>query len=430
MTKSKYQKMKKLIFLGAIQLITAVSVSKAQSQLTINDCYKRAEENYPLIKQRELIIKTSAYTIDNIQKGYLPQVNIIGQATYQSAVTEVPIKVPGVNIAALSKDQYKVYGELNQVIYEGGVLEQQKQLQRANEAISRQQLDAELYQLKGRVNQLFFGTLLIDDQIKQNELLIKDLQLGLNKVQAAINNGTAFKSNGDLIKADLLKNRQHTIELRASRKAYIDMLELFIGKIGSDGIILVRPEPVSVSRQINRPELQVYSEQSKSLDVQNKLLTAKALPRLGFFAQGGAGKPGLNMLSNSFDAYYIGGIKLTWSPTVFYTMKKDKALIDINRENIEVQKETFLFNTNLTIKQQDAEINKYEQLLASDDEIIELRDKVKTSAMAQLENGVINGNDFLTEVNAEDQARQNKVLHQTQLLMAQYNQQTTTGNQQ
>lgn len=422
--------MKKLIFLCAIQLITVVLAGSAQSQLTINECYKKAEENYPLIKQRELISKTAAYTIDNIQKGYLPQVNINGQATYQSAVTQIPIKVPGMNIPAIGKDQYKFYGEVNQVIYDGGVLEQQKQLQKNNEAVNRQQLEADLYQLKGRINQLFFGVLLIDEQIKQNELLIKDLQLGLNKVQAAINNGTAFKSNGDVIKADLLKNKQHTIELRASGKAYMDMLELFIGKTTGDETILVKPQSVNVSRQINRPELQVFDEQSKSLDVQNKMLTAKALPRFGFFAQGGVGKPGLNMLSNSLDAYYIGGLKLTWSPSVFYTIKKDRALIGINRKSIEVQKETFLFNTNLTIKQQDAEISKYEQLLASDDEIIDLRSKVKTSALAQLENGVITSNDFLTEVNAEDQARQNKILHQTQLLMSQYNQQTTTGNQQ
>jgi len=424
--------MKKRIFLCAFFVLIAVFAGRAQSplQLTLADCYNQAEQNYPLIKQRELIAKTSEYNIDNIQKGYLPQLSFTGQATYQSTVTQIPIKVPGVNIPALSKDQYKAYGEINQVLYTGGELEQQKQLQKTSEAINRQQLEAELYQLKGRINQLFFGVLLLDEQIKQNDLLIKDLQLGLNKAEASIKNGTAFKSTGDVIKADILKNKQRTIELQASRKAYMDMLGLFTGTNTTAETVLVKPQPITVSEQINRPELLVYNEQAKNLDVQNKLLTSKTLPRLGLFLQGGVGRPGLDMLSNGLDAYYIGGIRLTWSPSIFYTLKKSRALIDINRKTLDVQKETFLFNTNLTVKQQDAEIGKYQQLLASDDEIIDLRNKIKTTAMAQLENGVINGNDFLSQVNAEDEARQNKILHETQLLMSQYNQQTTTGNQQ
>jgi len=208
------------------------------------------------------------------------------------------------------------------------------------------------------------------------------------------------------------------------------MLSLFIGKTIDEGTILVKPQPVTPSHDINRPELLVYEQQNKNLDVQNELLTSKALPKLSLFFQGGMGRPALDLLSNNLDAYYIGGIRLTWSPSVFYTLKKERALIDINRKTLDVQKETFLFNTNLTVKQQDAEIDKYQQLLASDDEIIGLRSKVKTTAMAQLENGVITSNDFLTEVNDEDQARQGKILHEIQLLMAQYNQQTTTGNQQ
>ena len=165
-------------------------------------------------------------------------------------------------------------------------------------------------------------------------------------------------------------------------------------------------------------------------NAQNKLLTVQTLPKLSLFLQGGFARPGLDLLSNNFAGYYIGGIKLTWSPSLFYTLKNSRALIDISRKNLAVEKETFLFNTNLTVKQQDADIGKYEQLLASDDRIIDLRTKVKNTAMAQLENGVITSNDFLIDVNDENQARQNKILHEVQLLMTQYNQQTTTGNQQ
>ena len=401
-----------------------------KAQLTLEDCYQLALQNYPEIKQRELITKTADYTIENIQKGYLPQLNINGQASYQSAVTALPIKIPGVTIPTLSKDQYKLYGELDQVVYDGGEIKQQKQLQRATEAVNQRQLETDLYQLKDRINQLFFGVLLVDEQIKQNELVIKDVQLGYDRIQGSIRNGTAFRSNGDLLQAQVLQDEQESINLRASRKAYTDMLGLFIGKTVDENTSLVKPSPVNVMHEINRPELLLYDQQAKSLDVQNKMLTAQTLPKLSLFLQGGFARPGLDLLSNNFAGYYIGGIKLTWSPSVFYTLKNSRALIDVSRKNLDVEKETFLFNTNLTVKQQDADIGMYQRLFASDDRIIELRTKVKNTAMAQLENGVITPNDFLTDVNDENQARQNKILHEVQLLMTQYNQQTTTGNQQ
>lgn len=424
--------MKKQFLLGAFQLLAIVFAGRAQTtgQLTLDDCYKLALQNYPQVKQRELIAKTADYTIENIQKGYLPQLNINGQATYQSAVTAIPIKLPGVNIPTLSKDQYKLYGEFDQVVYDGGAIKQQKQLQKVTEAVNQQQLETDLYQLKDRINQLFFGVLLVDQQLKQNDLVIKDVQLGYDKIQALIKNGTAFRSNGDVLLAELLQNKQQSINLHASRKAYTDMLSLFIGKTVDETTILIKPQPVNPSHEINRPELQGYDQQGKNLDVQNKLLTVQTLPKLNLFLQGGVSRPGLNFLSNSFDTYYIGGIRLTWSPSVFYTLKKSRALIDINRKSLDVQKETFLFNTNLTVKQQDADMGKFQRLLASDDEIINLRTRVKNTALTQLENGVITTNDFLINVNDENQARQNKILHEVQLLITQYNQQTTTGNQQ
>lgn len=419
--------MKKRIFL-VLSLLSLCFLCKAQ--LTLEDCYQLALQNYPSVKQRALIAKTADYTVENIQKGYLPQLNINGQAAYQSAVTALPIKIPGVAIPALSKDQYKLYGELDQVVYDGGEIKQQKQLEKTNEAVSEQQLEADLYQLKDRVNQLFFGVLLVDEQIKQNDLVIKDVQLGHDKVLGSIKNGTAFRSNADALQAQVLQDEQQSVNLRASRKAYTDMLSLFIGRTVDENTLLVAPPSVNVMHEINRPELQVYDLQAKNLDVQNKLLTIQALPKLSLFLQGGFGRPGLDLLSNNFAGYYIGGIKLTWSPSAFYTLKNNRALIEVSRKNLNVEKETFLFNTNLTVKQQDADIGKYQRLLASDDRIIELRNKVKKTAIAQLENGVITPNDFLIDVNDENQARQTKILHEVQLLMTQYNQQTTTGNQQ
>jgi outer membrane protein TolC len=419
----------RLLVLGGICLTGLMPPeAKAQTTLTIQDCYSLAKANYPLLKQRDLITKSKEYTVQNASKGYLPQLSINGSATYQSEVTAIPISIPGMNVPTLSKDQYKLYAEVNQTVYDGGIIKQQKQTHEANSVVDQQKLEVELYRINERINQLYFGILMIDEQLKQTELLKKDLQLGINRTETAIANGTAFKSSLDVLKAEMLKVNQRTIELKATRKGYLDMLSLFVNKTLDEQTQLTKPKQLNLSAQINRPELMMYDYQNKSLDVQSKMINAKNMPKVNLFVQGGYGRPALNMLNNNFETYYIGGVRMNWSLSGYYTSGKEKEIVNINRRAIELQKETFLFNTNNTVKQQSAEIAKLQELLSTDDEIITLRTGIKNTSSVQLQNGVINTNDYLREVNAEDNARQTKILHEIQLLMAQYNQQTTTGN--
>jgi outer membrane protein TolC len=423
MNKPVNKELMKNVLLAFLLLVTAQGYSQS---LTIEECYSLAEKNYPLVKQRELITRSTEYSMQNLSSGHMPQVSINGQATYQSEVTQIPIKVPGQE--TLSKDQYKLYAEINQSLFDGGLVRQQKQSQEVNAMVEQQKLEVELYKLKERINQLFFGVLLVDEQIKQAELLKNDIKLGMRKTEGALANGTAFKSSLDILKAELLKANQRTIELTALRKAYLEMLGLFINRELDAQVTLAMPVAVHASTEITRPELLMYAYQAKGLDAQNKILSARNLPRLNLFVQGGYGRPALNMLSNNFEPYYIGGVRLNWSLSGLYTTKRERAQLDITRKNIDVQKETFLFNTNFTLKQQNGEVNKYNDLLVADEEIVALRTSVKNTASVQLENGVINTNDYLREVNAEDQARQNRIVHEIQSLMAQYALQTTTGN--
>lgn len=397
--------------------------------LTIRDAYQLARRNYPMIRQQGLIEKTRDYSVSNAAKGYLPQLTVQGQATYQSAVTEfkLPVSTPGVEFPSISKDQYKVYGEVNQTIYDGGNVRTQVRSHEANAQVETQKLEVDLYKLNDRVNQLFFGVLMLEEQLRQNELLKKDINLGIKKVQALIDNGTAFKSNANTLKAELLKADQRTIDLNASRKAYLEMLGLLTGQQTGDSVVLEKPTELAVASDINRPELKLYDAQNRSLDVQSQLLDVRNRPKLNFFFQGGYGRPALNILNNGFDPYYITGLRLNWSLSGLYTARKDRELIRNSRDAIQLQKETFLFNTNLAARQQNAELDRFRQLLMTDDEIIALRESIKTTSAAQLENGVINTNDFLREVNAEDQARQNKILHGIQLLMSEYSLDNTLG---
>ena len=418
------------IFKSVIYFFSLLSFFTAEAQttsLSLDSCYILARTNYPLVRQYDLISKSTEYTIENANRGYLPQININAQATYQSAVVELPFQIPGVE--PLSKDQYKVYAELYQPIYDGGVVKQQKKIQKANSLLEQQKLETELYKLKSRVEQLFFGILMIEEQLKQTSLIQNDIQNGIKRTQGAVDNGAAFKSSVDLLKAEALKIEQRVLELQANKRAFTNMLGLLIGMTLDEETKLITPaSPAGYAGSINRPELLLFEYQRNSLDKQNGLLSAVNRPKLNLFFQGGYGRPAFNILSNDFEPYYIGGFRLNIPISGFYTLKNQRNLIDLNKRSVDLQQETFLLNTNLTLNHQSEEINKLQALLNTDEEIIRLRGSVKSAASAQLENGVITSSDYLREVNAEDAARQTRILHNIQLLMAQYQQKTSSGN--
>jgi len=403
----------------------------AQEPLSLQKAYDLAQQNYPLVKQRELIKQTTGYTVDNLNKGFLPQISLNGQATYQSEVTQVKIPVPGVTVDPLSKDQYKILADVNQLIYDGGMIKQQKAIQQLNEQSEQQKVEVELYKLKERINQLFLGVLFLDEQLKQVELVTADLNNGIKRVQAQVDNGVAFRSNLNVLKAELLKAEQRTIELRSTRKGFIDVLGLFTGQPLPEDTRLEKPVAAApvIATAIQRPELKLYAAQEKLLGSQLKLVDSRNKPKASLFWQGGYGRPGLNFLKNEFAFFYTTGLRLNWSLGGLYTQKREKQLIELNQKTINIQQEVFEFNTNTQLKQQHAEIDKLEKLIATDNAIIDLRRKVKEAAKAQLENGVITANDYLREVNAEDQSRQSLISHQVQLLQAQINYQTILGKQ-
>jgi len=403
--------------------------TKAQSQsISLAQCYQLAEQHYPLAKQKDLISQTKAYSIENAQKGYLPQLNILGQATYQSDVTGIPISFPGIDIPKLSKDQYKIYGEINQTLYDGGMIRNQKQLYEANSALEEQNVAVELYKLRERINQLYFGILLINKQLQLIEFRKSDIQSGLDRTNGAIANGIAFKTNADVLKAELLLADQMTIEQKALQKGYLNMLGLFIGQVINEDTVLEEPPVLNQTETaVTRPEIAGFDYRKRILDINEQMLMARNQPKISLFVQGGYGKPGLNFLKNEFVLYGIGGVRFSWFLTGFYTNKTDKLIIENNRRSVEIQKESFLFNTHISNTQEQSEIGKLRELIGTDDAIIALRTNIKNTSNAQLENGVKMPADYVRDVNAENQARQNLAVHQVQLLYAQYRLKTIQG---
>ena len=400
----------------------------AQESVTLKETQQLAKEHYSLIKRNGLIEKTQTYTLENIAKGWLPQINVVGQATYQNEVTQLPFTLPNSSVEPLSKDQYKVYADIQQTVYDGGLISNQKKLAKIQSETEIQKNEVELDQLEERINQIYFGILQSQEQMQQTEITKNDLENGLKKANAQLQFGTILRSQVDVLKAQLIGLEQRQIEVQSLRKNLIETLSLFTKKDFYENTIFEKPDNLLLTSVNNRTELKLFSLQQQFLETQKSLVQSKNLPKLGAFFQGGYGKPGFNMLRNEFDVFYISGLRLQIPISGYYTKKNDLALLNTQQQDLEIQKENFLFNQNFSTIRNNEELEKLQKLIQKDEELIVLRQSIKKASLAQLENGVINTSDYLREVNAEEQARIQKMTHEIQFLFTQYNQKAQLNN--
>ena len=413
--------MKKIIL--NIALIFGVLLANAQT-VTLEECQNAAQQYFPLAKQQSLIDQTAKNTAAALLSQYFPQIQINGQAKYQSDVTKLALNLPqgfpALDVPTPDKDQYKVYADVSQTIYDGGLVASQRKLAAANSRVESGKVAVEMYKLKDRVNQTYFGILLMDTQLKQTDLLQTDLQTALDKVNVMVTNGVSLVSNRQNLQAEMLKVKQAREEIITSRQSLIKVLEMLTGKEISENTTFVKPES-QLSTPMQRPELNLIDYQLNAVKLQNKQLTAQNIPNLGLFLQGGYGKPVLNMFKNEFEPYYVVGVRLTWQLSRLYTLGKERSNLKMQEKSLEIQRDLFSLNQKITETQQNTEIQNLQNKLKSDDEIISLRTEIKKTSQVQLENGVMTASDFIRDANAENQARQTKSLHEMQLLLAEYN---------
>ncbi|MDR2682534.1 MAG: TolC family protein [Dysgonamonadaceae bacterium] len=417
------------------------SMSMVSAQWTLDACQQKAKANYPLIKKYSLIEQSKAYNLANAAKAWLPQFQLNARATYQSEVTKIPIDFSQLSAIGLAipdipvptKDQYQATLEAGQVLWDGGAIRAQQKLTQAGSEVEKNQWEVEMYALEERVNQLFFGILLLDEQLKQNQLWIDELGRNATTVRHYIENGIANASDGDVIRVEQLNAGQIRTQLASSRQAFVDMLGIMMGEKLTENIALIKPQADPAIRAdlilpVNRPELQLFEAQKNLYDSQKSLIQSAYLPKLGLFLQGGYGRPGLNMLSDQFDLFYIGGVRLSWNFGALYTHKNDLRKIAIHQSLVDTQRELFLYNTALSVSRENREIERLRQLMRDDDEIIVLRENIRKATEAKVANGTATVTDWMRELTQENLARQIKATHEVDLLMAIYNLKNTTNN--
>ena len=419
---------------GFLFSLMVLATLATQSQ-TLEECYCLAQKNYPEIRQYDLIAETEQYNISNAARAWIPQVVLSGQATYQSATPTYPdafnamIAANGINMSGIRKDQYKVAVDVSQNIWDGGQSKANREIAKAEAAELRSRVDVSLYDLQSRIQNLYFGILLLDERVAQTMTLIEVLDANLNRMRTYYKNGVAMQSDVDALEAELLTARQTLGQVEASRASYRRMLEIFIGQPLTDETLTRPTMQEVVSYESARPELAMFEAQSNKITAQRNAITASIMPRFSAFAQGYYGYPGLDMfksmMSSEWTLNAIVGVRMSWNIGAFYTKKNNLSKLDAAERQIAVQRDIFLFNTKMQSTQDDGEIARLRSAIEDDNRIVELRHSVRMAAESKLENGVIDATDLLRKIADETTATQNRSTHEIELLQATYRLKTT-----
>ena len=410
--------------LVTILLLILTISSYAQQKLTIEECYAFAEKNYPIAKQTNFLQQKTTFEIDALNKAKLPKIDINAQATYQSDVIGLPTSLPGVE--PINKDQYRATLDVNQLLYNGGMINANTKLKEAQMLTQQQLVAVNLYQLKSRINYSYMMILLWQDQ---RELLLakqSTIHSKIKEVKSGVKNGAMLPSSEQVLEAELLKLEQALTENTFQRIKELQNLAGLTSTTIKENSVLERPSTTLETNGV-RPEMKFFELQQDQIEASKNIISKSNLPKLNAFGQAGYGNPGLNMLNNSFDDFYMVGLKLNWNVFDWNKSKSEKQALDIAKEIVTTEKETFETNNQMQLNELQSEISKLETIIKTDSQIILLREKVVQSSDSQMRNGVITTSEYVSELNQLFDAKTNQKVHQTQLELAKINYQTIKG---
>ncbi len=413
-----------------IQIFILLLSTATISAQTLEECQVLAREHYPEIRQYDLVSQTEQYNLSNATRAWIPKIALSGQATWQSATPTYPdvlsgiLKANGVDMAGIRKDQYKVAIDLTQNIWDGGKSKADKAIAKADANEEQSRLNVSLYELKSRIENIYFGILLLDERTAQTEALIKVLESNLARMRSYCNNGTATQADVDAIEAEMLSAKQTLGQIEASRSSYRKMLEIFIGTSLKEEKLTRPTLPIIGSRTSARPELELFNAQEKKIDAQRKAINSSLMPKFYAFAQGYYGYPGMDMFKSMVDGDWslnaMVGIKMAWNINGFYTKKNNLQKLNIAQQQVGVQRDIFLFNSKIQTTKDDGEITRLIKAINNDSRIVELRRNVRIAAESKFKNGVIDVTDLLQKIIDETNSQQNKSTHEIELLQASY----------
>lgn len=414
------------VFILFIFLITCTDLSYAQ--LSLDSCQVKARRNYPLIQQYGLIDQTTEFTLSNANKAFLPQlsVNLIG-----GVVDGFPsLDAPGTSNGSSSDLQLISVLQINQAIWDGGATKASKEMAIANAEIQKADVDVALYQIRERVNNLYFGILLIDAQLQQNDIFFDNLKRNLKSIEIAVENGAAYKSDLDEIQVELLNAEERTTELIYNKAAYAKVLSVMIGEQVSAEVVLIQPEKelLDVDSSIGRPELSLFANQKALIDARSQLNKSALYPKIGLLGFGTFLTPGIDFGTSEIDRILVAGLSVSWDITGLYRNGNNKKIDELGLKIIQNQEDTFLFNTNLQLDQTQVELQKYEELIQKSKEVALLKERIKKAYEVKFDNGVSTMTQLLDKTNEENLAKQKLIMQEIQYLQKLYQYKYKSGS--
>lgn len=420
----------KTIQLLLIIMLFPVHQLMAQETVTLEQCQQWARKNHPVLKQSGLYQQILDLKNENNSTSFLPLVTLNGQATYQSDVTKIAISLPGMNIPTVDKDQYKFYLDLKQTIWDGGLSKARELINETENAGNQQQVEVELYQLKEKVNQFYFTSFLIQENLKILEKKTGTLAEHRKIIESGVKNGMVLSSELDQLLAELIKTDQLLLELKSNRETVLSALAILTGKTVSEIQNLeLTTKPILLDKALMRPELDLFAKQNDLLNANSEILKKQRNPKLFGFGQAGYGKPGLNMLNNKFDTYYLVGLGFNWNVLDWKNTSRQQQVMKLQQEIVQTKQETFVRNIDLATDQQNKQIGQLTELLKTDQELIQIRERITKTSASKLENGAITMADYIQDLNAEITAKLTLETHKIQLKEAQVKLGNIRGNQ-
>lgn len=420
--------MKKVILIF-ILIWPAILSAQPGLEINLSHCLASTAKNYPLSDHKILLDAVSDLEQQIIQSGFLPQIVLNGQISYQSDVTYLPINLPNVSIPQTSKDWYKLSLNVSQLIYDGGALEMQKKLNKSNSEIEKQSVEIELYKVQEIVQSTFFNIILLQENKKIILLLQNELNEKLKSIESGIRNGVILPSNKDNLMAELIKIEQNIFEFEIGVESSIENLNILTGLQFSKNDSFVLPQASSSNNIENkRPEFNLFDSQISKINLMRDASVLKRKPKILGFGQAGYGRPALNMLSNDFEPYFVVGAKFSWKVFDWGNVKKERKSFDIRSQIVKKNREVFNTQLKVLLTKKKNEIKRLESYILKDIQIVKLKAKVAKASSSQFENGQITATEFLLEKNTETKAKLNLQLHKVQLRHAQINYEYTMGN--
>lgn len=411
-------------------LLLSATVLFAQERVTLEQCQQWARDNHPVLRQSGLYQQMLELKNDNNATSLLPQLTLNGQATYQSDVTKVGLSIPNLSIPTVDKDQYKIYLDLRQTIWDGGLSKARELINESENAGNQQQVEVELYQLKENVNRFFFTSFLIQENLNILEQKTGVLSERRKMMESAVKNGMMLSSELDQLLADLIKTNQLILELKSNRETVLSALSIMTGKpVEQFPALELEIDKITLDQPLQRPEINLFARQAELLNANAEMLKKQRNPKLFGFGQAGYGKPGLNMLNNDFDTYYLVGVGFNWNVLDWKNTGRQRQVIKLQQEIVQTKQEAFLRNIDIASDQQNKQIAQLSELLQTDGELIKVRERITKTSASKLENGSITMADYIQDLNAETSAKLTLETHRIQLKEAQVKLITIKGNQ-